>query len=206
MRCTVALLVALQCCRSGADFAPVWPAKFLANFTEDTWFEGSHQQNAGWVAYDWNSTAEVIYRPNGKLNPICNMVKKGDTSPCIHHSVSPMERYIIYPTEQFCCIFCKQYCGALSPSWVTAVPYKYAGLREIGGATCNEFLIESNTPDRVAFKNGTGELCELYDGGADFTGDNPFQWTVVQSAYTTTFDSAVLKLPSYCEGVGSCSA
>ena len=206
MRCGagVVLLVALQSHLGSAEFVPVWPLSFQANFTENTWYGGVHQQTPGWVAYDWNATTEVIYRENGMLNPICNGVKRGVQLPCIQHSPTGMERYIIYPTERFCCIDCREYCGTLNPKWVTAVPWNYAGVREIGGVTCNEYLINSNTPDRAAFKNGTGELCELYDGGADFTGDNPFQWTVLQSTYKTTVDKSILKLPSYCAGAQSC--
>ena len=183
---------------------PIWPVSFQANFTEETWYSGGYQQNAGWVAYNWNATSEVIYRANGVLNPICNEVRRGVAAPCVQHSVTGMERYIIYPDDKFCCIECREYCGTLNPSWVTAVPYYYVGLREIGGATCHEFLINSNTPDRVAFKNATGELCELYDGGAGFTGDNPFQWTVHQDTYTADFDKSVLELPAYCKGVSTC--
>eukprot|EP01060_Flectonema_neradi_P037745 TRINITY_DN769_c0_g1_i1.p1 TRINITY_DN769_c0_g1~~TRINITY_DN769_c0_g1_i1.p1 ORF type:complete len:214 (+),score=41.31 TRINITY_DN769_c0_g1_i1:48-644(+) len=180
-----------------------WPPKFYANFTEETWFQGGYQRNPGWVAYDYEHTSEVIYRPNGELNPICNGVKKGYTGPCVHHSPNGNERYMIFPALKECCLECSRDCGTLTPKWVDAVPHVYLGLRQFDNVTCNEFVLESNTPDRVATSH-SGTLCELYDGGAAFTGDNPFQWTIKQSTYTTTVPQSLLQLPSYCSPAKSC--
>ena len=189
---------------AAADPVLTWPAKFYANFTEDTWFQGGYQRNPGWVAYDYSKTTEVIYRPVSELNPICNGVKRGYTGPCVHHSPTGSERFIIYPEIRECCRECQSACGTLTPKWVDAVPKVYMGLRQFDNVTCNEYVMESDTPDRVATMVHSGALCELYDGGAGFTGDNPFQWTIRQSTYTTDVPQNLLQLPSYCSPTKSC--
>ena len=57
---------------------------------------------------------------------------------------------------------------------------------------------------RVATQVGSGALCEVYDGGADFTGDNPFQWTIDPQSYSTTPTAAELALPAACADAAPC--
>ena len=67
-----------------------------------------------------------------------------------------------------------------------------------------KWYLHSGTPDRVATQVGSGALCEVYDGGADFTGDNPFQWTIDPQSYSTTPTAAELALPAACADAAPC--
>lgn len=181
-----------------------WPVAFFANFTEDTWFSGGHQSTRGWIAYSWVHTAEVIAHEVGKLNPICNSIRPGDESQCVHHSVNGNTRYLLWPDKRECCIHCSKACGVESPSWVQAVPSVYMGVRQIGGTSCDEWVLQSDTPDRVALRVGDGAVCELYDGGANFVGDNPFQLSMDSASYTAQVDPQLLALPDYCNAARDC--
>lgn len=189
------------------DPIPVWPSSFAASMVETTWYGSSMQRHNGSVAYRWGSggadAAEVITRSISLLNPICNGARPNRTTPCLHH-VHGATRFLVWPTESECCVHCTSDCGVLTPTWVTAVPNYYIGRREIGGASCDEWYLHSGTPDRVATQVESGALCEVYDGGADFTGDNPFQWSIDPESYSTTPTAEELALPAACVGAAKC--
>jgi hypothetical protein len=157
-----------------SDPVPRWPSSFSASFHESTWFGGVAQQSGGSVSYlfknDSSAPVQVIRRARSQLNPICNDVRPDRATPCTHY-MAGASRYLLWPEEQECCLHCTKGCGALLPSWPTAVPSLYTGLRDVRNATCHTWLVQSGTPDRIATEVGTGRLCELYDGGAGFTGD-----------------------------------
>ncbi|KNC85983.1 hypothetical protein SARC_01859 [Sphaeroforma arctica JP610] len=184
---------------------PTWPTEFYAAFTEDTWYQNQQQSERGWMLYSYAHGTQAIYRPVSKFNPICDRVKPGDETPCIHHSTDGASRFLIWPNTRECCLYCQEGCGTLNPQWVTAAPFHYAGIRNYNGVACDEWVIESSTPDRVAFSQKTGALCELYDGGASFTGDNPFQITIDPNTYTKEIEPNMLQLPSYCFPVKKCA-
>ena len=94
-------------------------------------------------------------------------------------------------------LHCTQGCGVLKPDWITSVPYFYTGKRVISGVSCLTWFVQSATPDRFA-STASGQVCELYDGGADFTDDNPFQWSVLPASYKTTADPLEMVLPPAC--------
>lgn len=156
------------------------------------------------MVYHHKNTTQVISRPNGSLNPICNRIKPNDTTACTQHSVDGNRRFLYWPHTQECCLDCVTACGTLTPAWVDAVPSVYAGKRQIRGVTCYEFVLESGTPDRVANNVLDGSLCELYDGGANGVDDMPFGWEVDPASWSTKVDPAALKLPSYCSNAPSC--
>jgi hypothetical protein len=198
---SVTLMAACCLLQTTAIKVPTWPHVFSANFTETTWYNGKVQQREGYVAYDWTQRVQVIRRPDSHLNPICNEIKPNRTSTCYQHSVNA-SRYVYWPDEGECCLHCTD-CGVLSPNWVTAVPYFYTGKRIIGGASCNTWYIQSGTPDRLA-STADGDLCELYDGGADATDDNPFQWTVSPASYRRSTNPRELLLPGVCLAAKRC--
>eukprot|EP01064_Diplonema_japonicum_P031357 TRINITY_DN5574_c1_g1_i1.p1 TRINITY_DN5574_c1_g1~~TRINITY_DN5574_c1_g1_i1.p1 ORF type:complete len:221 (+),score=34.90 TRINITY_DN5574_c1_g1_i1:57-665(+) len=188
-----------------ADPKPNWPVQFQGNFTEETWFEGGYQRNEGWVAYSYAQRGQVIFRPNGKLNPICNDAKRGYNGACIQQSVGET-RYLIFPALKECCQLCDVSCGVLKPTWVTAVPYLYAGLRQINNQTCNVWTLSSDTPDAVGtMASDPDVLCTLYDGGASHTGDNPFHWQMHGQGYSKHPSDSVFALPSICHNAGKCN-
>lgn len=182
-----------------------WPTSFFASFVEDTWFHDGASSHSGTVAYLWDgkSAAQVIKRAVSKLNPICDEVRPNRSTPCSHHMVGA-SRYLAWPEEGECCLHCDHGCGALRPSWVDAVPSFYTGLRQVRGATCHSWLLQSGTPDRLATEVGSGRLCELYDGGADFTGDNPFSWAVDPATYSEAVPPRELELPASCSAARRC--
>eukprot|EP00756_Hemistasia_phaeocysticola_P055214 Hpha_TRINITY_DN31131_c0_g1::TRINITY_DN31131_c0_g1_i1::g.32963::m.32963 len=184
---------------------PVWPLAFSASFVESTWYKGGMQQYEGGVVYDWERKGQVINRKVSMLNPICNEARPNRTTPCVHHLVGD-SRYLIWPGDGGeCCLDCNQSCGVIKPSWVNAVPSSYIGLRNFNNVTCNEWYLNSDTPDRLATTVDKGELCELYDGGADFTGDNPFQWSILPSTYRHSVDPSDLVLPPQCVHAARCT-
>ena len=169
------LFVFLVLSSSFSDPVPRWPSSFSASFHESTWFGGVAQQNGGSVSYlfkndSGSAPVQVIRRARSQLNPICEHARPNRTTPCTHY-MTGASRYLLWPEEQECCLHCTKGCGALLPSWPTAVPSLYTGLRDVRNATCHTWLVQSGTPDRIATEVGTGRLCELYDGGAGFTGD-----------------------------------
>eukprot|EP00998_Keelungia_sp_KM082_P008846 NODE_5025_length_731_cov_106.562914_g5002_i0.p1 GENE.NODE_5025_length_731_cov_106.562914_g5002_i0~~NODE_5025_length_731_cov_106.562914_g5002_i0.p1 ORF type:complete len:228 (+),score=32.69 NODE_5025_length_731_cov_106.562914_g5002_i0:73-684(+) len=181
---------------------PVWPQQFHATFDETTWNGTQSAVKQGQVWYKWANTTQVIVRADGTVNPLCKTVKPGLHDSCVMHSLNTDERYIYYPNQQFCCKYCTKDCGTLTPEWVTAVPYLYAGWREIAGKKCNMWTLSSNTPDRLGTSVEDGSLCELYDGGADYPGDGAWQWAV--TSYSNSVPDSALQLPEYCAGVSSC--
>jgi hypothetical protein len=181
---------------------PVWPTPFSAEFVETTWSNGGMQQHNGSIAYDYANRIEVIRRQVSELNPICNEVKPNRTSPCNHHIVGA-SRYLYWPEEDECCLHCTKNCGVLRPDWVTAVPYYYTGKRVIAGASCETWFIQSGTPDRFA-ATVDGDLCELYDGGAGFTGDNPFQLSISPASYQRSVNPQDVLLPKACSAQTKC--
>jgi hypothetical protein len=155
------------------------------------------------VTYDWTARVQIIRRESSELNPICNEVKPNRTTACYHQLVNA-SRYLYWPVEGECCLHCTHNCGVLTPQWVTAVPYFYTGRRVINGASCNTWYIQSGTPDRFASTVDGGDVCELYDGGAGFTNDNPFQWAVTPDSYNRTVDPGTLVLPAACANAAPC--
>ena len=186
-----------------ADPVPSWPSSFSAVFDEYTWFQGAAQMHRGSIAYSANAgnvsgaAVQVIRRTVSQLNPICNEVHVNRTTPCEQHARNG-SRYLHWPVENECCLHCTAGCGPLEPGWPAALPHLYTGLRQVHGATCHTWLVQSGTPDRIGTEVGTGRLCELYDGGASFTGDNPFNWQVHPESYADVPTVAQLALPEAC--------
>jgi hypothetical protein len=152
-----------------------------------------------------------MQRAVSNLNPICAEYYPDRTTPCTHH-IHNESRYLYWPQEKECCLKCNSPgCGLLLPTWPTAVPHYYSGRRAINGVDCHTYFLQSGTPDRVATSTGNfpkgypkGRVCELYDGGASFTGDNPFNWAIIPDSYKDTVDAADIKLPEVCMGAKRC--
>lgn len=186
---------------------PAMPLLFSAEFDETTWHDNSTQIHRGRVYYDWTLGAQVIKRAVSVLNPICAEVQPGRTSPCTHH-IHNGSRYLFWPDESDCCLHCdgrNESCGILKPTWPTAMSHWYSGRRVINGVDCHTWFVQSGTPDRIATSTGlgtdypAGRLCELYDGGADFVDDNPFQWAIIPSSYQDTVEPTDVALPAVCK-------
>jgi len=119
-----------------AEPHPKWRDVWSAPFHEvTTSIFGKTHENDGYYYYDALRNTTRIERSPGSNDRYCGSVSSDD-DPCTH-LVRNGVRYLIWPTQNKCCLCCdaEHGCGIVSPTWLDGA--QYLGVEDVDGVPCD---------------------------------------------------------------------
>jgi hypothetical protein len=184
-----AVLAVVLAVVSAAAPLPQWPPVFYQTFKEHTKILEAHD-TTGYMYYDSVNNVELIYRADGRGDRYCGSVRHDDKA-CVH-LVNGGERYLVWPTEKYCCKCCtaEKGCGVVKSTWLTGAVYN--GTEVVDGVQCNRWN-QKGLQNNFYSQTDAGVPCRLLQEPND---DQVFDIT---SFKTGPFDQSLFAIPDYCE-------